>query len=175
MPLAPARSTASPLTEPPSHGSAPAATASPAGVSEPTRLVRHGRLPLTLLLRLEQVRQLFDQHSFWAQHRSRRELARMLLGSASVVSVWSRGRLVGLGRATSDGVFRAVLWDVVVAAEFRSQGLGTRLVEELLRCAPVARAERVYLMTTNGSRFYARLGFSEHHGQHLLVRYRKKG
>lgn len=99
----------------------------------------------------------------------------MLLGSASVVSVWARGQLVALGRATSDGVFRAVLWDVVVAAEFRSQGLGTRLVEELLQCPPVAQAERVYLMTTNGSGFYARLGFSEHHGQNLLVRYRKKG
>ena len=150
------------LAAPPAHGSS-------------LRLVRHGRLPLLLLLRLGQVRQLFDQHSFWAQQRTRRQLVRMLLGSASAVSVWSRGRLVALGRATSDGVFRAVLWDVVVDAEFRSQGLGTQLVEELLRCEPVARAERVYLMTTNGSRFYTRLGFSEHHGQHLLVRYRKKG
>lgn len=141
----------------------------------PSRLVRHVRPPLLLLFRLGQVRQLLDQHSFWAQRRPRRQLVKMLLGSTCVVTVWSRGRLVGFGRATSDGVFRAVLWDVVVAAEHRSQGLGTRLVNELLGCAPVAQAERVYLMTTNGSSFYAQLGFNEHHGQHLLVRYRKKG
>jgi ribosomal protein S18 acetylase RimI-like enzyme len=136
-----------------------------------TQLVSHGRLPLLLLLRLDRVQQLLDQHSFWAQKRRRSELIRMLLGSCSVVTIWAGDELVGIGRATSDGVFRAVLWDVVVATEFRSRGLGRALVEALLKCRPVARAERVYLMTTNGSEFYAKLGFCTQHGQHLLVRH----
>jgi GNAT superfamily N-acetyltransferase len=127
-----------------------------------------------LLLRLGQLRQLFDAHSFWAQNRSKAALLRMLLGSAAVVSAWKGGRLVGIGRATSDGVFRAVLWDVVVAAELQGQGLGRRIVQGLLSSPAVAAAERVYLMTTNSSGFYARLGFSEHHGQRLLVLYRKR-
>jgi len=141
---------------------------------EPVRLVRHGRLALGLLLQLDQVRRLFDAHSFWAQRRSRRALARMLLGSCSVVSAWQGARLVGIGRATSDGVFRAVLWDVVVATEQQRQGLGRRLVQALLASPAVAAAERVYLMTTNSSGFYARLGFTAHHGQHLLVLYRRR-
>jgi len=142
--------------------------------ASPTELVRHGRLPLLLLWRISQVKALFDEHSFWAQRRSRRDLIRMLLGSCSVVSVWSRRKLIGLGRATSDGIFRAVLWDVVVAADYRSQGMGRQLVEQLLKTPPVARAERVYLMTTNSSGFYAKLGFTKHHGQNLLVLYKKK-
>jgi ribosomal protein S18 acetylase RimI-like enzyme len=140
----------------------------------PIRLVRHGRLPLLLLLRIGQVRELFDAHSFWAQHRPRRALARMLLGSCSVVSAWQGGRLVGIGRATSDGVYRAVLWDVVVAGEQQGQGLGRRIVQALIASPPLAAAERVYLMTTNSSGFYERLGFTAHHGQQLLVLYRKR-
>jgi ribosomal protein S18 acetylase RimI-like enzyme len=135
-------------------------------------LVRHGRVPLLLLLQLNKVRQLLDHHTFWAQGRRPGQLVRMLLGSCSVVTIWTGKELVGMGRATSDGVFRAVLWDVVVASKFRSQGLGRALVEALLQCGPVARAERVYLMTTNGNKFYARLGFDANHGQTLLVRYR---
>jgi ribosomal protein S18 acetylase RimI-like enzyme len=138
-----------------------------------TKLVRHGRLPLRLLLAINQVRKLFDSHSFWAQGRSRRALVRMLLGSCSVVSAWQGGRLVGIGRATSDGVFRAVLWDVVVAEEHQGRGLGRRIVQALLAFPPVAASERVYLMTTNSSGFYERLGFSGEHGQQLLVLNRK--
>ena len=137
------------------------------------QLVRHGRLSLQLLLGINQVQGLFDGHSFWAQGRSRRALVRMLLGSCSVVSAWQGGRLVGIGRATSDGVFRAVLWDVVVAEEHQGQGLGRRIVQALLASPAVAVSERVYLMTTKSSGFYERLGFSGEHGQQLLVLYRQ--
>jgi N-acetylglutamate synthase-like GNAT family acetyltransferase len=98
----------------------------------------------------------------------------MLLGSCSVVSAWQGGRLVGIGRATSDGVYRAVLWDVVVAGDHQGQGLGRRIVQALIASPPVAAAERIYLMTTNSSGFYERLGFTAHHGQQLLVLYRKR-
>lgn len=94
----------------------------------------------------------------------------MLRHSQAVVSVWRGSELVGFGRATSDGVFRSVLWDVVVAGEHQGEGLGRRIVEALLHCPSVERAERVYLMTTNSSGFYRRLGFSSDHGQEILLR-----
>ncbi|MFM8278047.1 MAG: GNAT family N-acetyltransferase, partial [Cyanobium sp.] len=96
-------------------------------------------------------------------------LRRMLRGSQAAVSAWQGDRLVGFGRATSDGSYRAVLWDVVVAESYRSQGLGRRVVEELLHCAAVRSVERVYLMTTNSEGFYRHLGFDTSHRQHLLV------
>jgi ribosomal protein S18 acetylase RimI-like enzyme len=152
-------------------GPRPQSGGSHATAQSRVKLVRHGRLPLVLLLHLDQLRLLFDANSFWAQRRSRLSLVRMLLGSSSVVSAWRSGRLVGFGRATSDGVFRAVLWDVVVDSESRGQGLGRDIVETLLSSAAVASAERVYLMTTNSSGFYTRLGFSEQHGQRLMVHF----
>jgi N-acetylglutamate synthase-like GNAT family acetyltransferase len=93
----------------------------------------------------------------------------MLAASQATISVWDGQRLVGFGRASSDWVFRAVLWDVVVAESHRSQGLGRRVVEELLRCPAVRAVERVYLMTTNSEGFYRHLGFDASHRQHLLV------
>lgn len=126
-----------------------------------------------LLFKIGQVQALFNANSFWARGRSRRALLRMLLGSCSVVSAWQGSRLVGIGRATSDGVFRSVLWDVVVAGEQQGRGLGRRIVQALLASPPVAVSERVYLMTTNSSGFYKRLGFNAQHGQQLLVLYRK--
>lgn len=92
----------------------------------------------------------------------------MMRGSEATVSAWQGGRMVGFGRATSDGVYRAVLWDVVVARDMEGQGLGRCLVGALLAMPPVASAERVYLMTTNSSSFYERLGFQEVVSQRLM-------
>jgi len=140
----------------------------------PIRLIRHGRLALRLRWRLGALQALLDGHSFWARGRQRQELSAMLGGSQAVVSAWQGQQLVGFGRASSDGVFRAVLWDVVVAGEHQGLGLGKRLVAELLACPVVARAERVYLMTTNSAGFYGRLGFSASHAQHLMVWHRQQ-
>lgn len=118
---------------------------------------------------LLKLQRLLDKHAFWARGRSFRQLRRLLAGSEAVVTLWRGKRLVGFGRATSDGLCRAVLWDVVVAESHRSQGLGRRVVEELLRCPAVRAVERVYLMTTNSEGFYRHLGFDASHRQHLLV------
>ncbi|MCP9824141.1 GNAT family N-acetyltransferase [Synechococcus sp. EJ6-Ellesmere] len=139
------------------------------------QLIRHraGALRLRWLPgHLRQLQQLFDQHSSWAQGRSMAQLRRMLASSQMVVSAWSGGRrrrLVGFGRASSDGVFRAVLWDVVVAKNHQGQGVGRQLVQALLASRAVAEAERIYLMTTSGNGFYARLGFEAVQHQQLML------
>jgi ribosomal protein S18 acetylase RimI-like enzyme len=119
---------------------------------------------------LWKLQRLLDQHTFWAQGRSLGQLRRMLAGSAAVASLWRGKRLVGFARASSDGVFRAVLWDVVIPEDLQGQGLGRQLVEALLNSAAVANVERVYLMTTNSAGFYQQLGFSLVNGQQLLRR-----
>ena len=117
---------------------------------------------------LWKLQRLLDQHAFWAQGRSIPELRRMLAGSAAVVSLWRGRRLVGFARASSDGVFRAVLWDVVVPEDLQGQGLGRQLVEALLNTPQLQTVERVYLMTTNSAGFYKQLGFTQANNQELL-------
>jgi ribosomal protein S18 acetylase RimI-like enzyme len=119
---------------------------------------------------LQQLQKLLNQHSFWAHGRSLVELRRMLAGSQAVVSVWDGQQLVGFGRANSDGIYRAVLWDVVVEESYQGQGLGRRLVTALLSSPALAGVERVYLMTTNSSGFYRQLGFQQVSSQQLMLR-----
>jgi ribosomal protein S18 acetylase RimI-like enzyme len=126
---------------------------------------------------MRQLKRLLDQDSFWARGRSERQLRRMLAGSDAAVTAWTASaesdrqshRLVGFGRATSDGLFRAVLWDVVVAGCHRGQGIGRLLVRALLEAPALIKTERVYLMTTRGKSFYRQLGFRDVGSQYLLV------
>ena len=119
---------------------------------------------------LWKLQRLLDQHTFWAQRRSLGQLRRMLAGSAAVASLWRGKRLVGFARVSSDGVFRAVLWDVVIPEDLQGQGLGRQLVEALLASPALAGVERVYLMTTNSAGFYQQLGFTQVSNQQLLLR-----
>jgi N-acetylglutamate synthase-like GNAT family acetyltransferase len=121
---------------------------------------------------LKQLKRLLDDNSFWACGRSQQELSLMLTGSQAVVSAWQDSRLVGFGRATSDGVFRAVLWDVVVAREHQGQGIGRRIVETLLQEPALRGVERTYLMTTESAGFYEQLGFTGVGNQRLMLRCR---
>ena len=96
-------------------------------------------------------------------------MRKLLAGSDAVVSLWRGKRLVGFGRATSDGISRAVLWDVVVAGDLQGNGLGRKVIEELLHTKQVVGVERVYLMTTKSAGFYRQLGFQNADPQQLMV------
>ena len=119
---------------------------------------------------LLKLQRLFRKHAFWAQNRSVNDLRRMLKGSTVVVSLWRGKRLVGFGRASSDGIYRAVLWDIVVAGDLQGRGLGRKVVEALLESPAVRDVEKLYLMTTNSASFYRQLNFSDAEPQQLLIR-----
>lgn len=74
----------------------------------------------------------------WGAGRTEADLATALGAAAIHVGAWSDGKLVGFARAITDGVYRSFVEDVVVDESFRGQGVGRRLVRELLeRCADV--------------------------------------
>ena len=77
---------------------------------------------------LSKLKLLFDQHSFWAKGRDYKSIRKLLAGSTVVITVWKNNELIGFGRATSDGIYRAVLWDIVVADKLQRQGLGRKVV-----------------------------------------------
>jgi len=118
---------------------------------------------------LWKLQRLLNDHTSWAQERSLGQLRRMLAGSSAIVTLWNGRRLVGFGRACSDGVFRCVLWDVVIPRDLRGQGLGRKLVEALLTSPAVSSVERTYLMTTDGTGFYQKLGFDRVNNQKLML------
>ncbi len=123
-------------------------------------------LPSRGLLKLKN---LLQKHAFWAQNRSIPELKELLAESTVVISLWRGKRMVGFGRATSDGIYRAVIWDVVVAGDLQGRGLGRKVMDALLSSPKIRNVERVYLMTSKGSNFYKQLGFKTVEKQELLI------
>lgn len=108
---------------------------------------------------LEQLKQLFDVHAFWARDRRIEDLRIAIEHSNPTLSVWDGDSLIGFARATSDGIYRAMIWDVVIDEKYRGLGLGRRLVNTLISHPALARVERVYLTTSHHQNFYERLGF----------------
>lgn len=108
---------------------------------------------------LAQLCTLFDAAAFWANRRRPEDLATAIANSHPVVTVWDRDRLIGFSRATSDGVYRATIWDVVIHPDYQGAGLGRKLVQTVLSHPHVSQVERVYLMTTHQQSFYQRIGF----------------
>jgi len=130
-------------------------------------LVTHSKFCLRLPVR--DLQRLLQEHTFWGRGRSITDLRLMLRGSAAVVSLWQKNELVGFGRASSDGVYRAVLWDVVVKNELQGHGNGRLIVEALLNHDAIKKTERIYLMTTNQQGFYEQIGFEQQTNQKLMI------
>lgn len=108
---------------------------------------------------LEQLVHLFEIAAFWARERTKPDLGIAIAHSCPVVTVWAGACLIGFARATSDGVYRATIWDVVIHPDYQGAGLGRKLVQTVLGHPHVSRVERVYLMTTHQQPFYERIGF----------------
>ena len=117
---------------------------------------------------LEKLQSFLNKNTFWARGRNKQQICKMLLNSTVVVSLWHHNQLIGFGRATSDLVFRAVLWDVVIAADQQGLGFGKLMIETILTNKKIQSVERVYLMTTNSSGFYEQMGFKNAKSQSLL-------
>ena len=122
---------------------------------------------------LLKLRKLLNKHAFWANNRSYQQLRRMLKGSNVIVTLWRGKRLVGFGRANSDGVYRAVLWDVVVAGDLQGKGFGRKVLEALIESKELRNVERIYLMTTKSFGFYLQSGFDFADSQRLMIKTNK--
>jgi ribosomal protein S18 acetylase RimI-like enzyme len=150
------------------------------GGLESVRIVCHGRSAPALRLGLdpalrpsqaiEQLQRLLNSNAFWGQGRTAADLRRMVNNSAVCVTAWKGRHLLGFGRATSDGVFRGTIWDVVVESTAAGQGIGKALVETLLASPALANCERIYLMTTNSADFYKKIGFKTNPSQILMLK-----
>jgi N-acetylglutamate synthase-like GNAT family acetyltransferase len=122
---------------------------------------------------VEQLQKLFTLGAFWAKERNTEDLHEAIKNSEPVIAVWNKQQLIGFARATSDGVYRATIWDVVIHPDFRGTGLGSKLVETVLSHPRMNKVERVYLMTTHQQKFYEKIGF-EHNGSTTMVIYNNR-
>ena len=56
--------------------------------------------------------------------------------SASVVFVYDEQQLIGFGRAISDRLIQAALFDVAVLPSYQGEGIGRRIIDKLVESLP---------------------------------------
>ena len=118
---------------------------------------------------IKQLQDLLNNNTLWAKSRSIKDIRKMLSRSTVTVSLWKGDEIIGFGRATSDEIFRAVLWDIVIDKNHQDLGFGKLIVKSLLENNLILKAERVYIMTTNCREFYSKMGFQIESNQTLMT------
>jgi len=119
---------------------------------------------------LSKLKNLLDSNAFWAKNRTIHDLKKCLANSDVVISLWVGNEIVGFGRALTDGIYRGVLWDIVIDENYQGKGFGKLIVNNLLSSKKVKNTKKLYLMTTNKQLFYSQLDFQEVSSQKLLIR-----
>ena len=118
---------------------------------------------------LNKLQKLLDNNAFWAKNRTINDLKKCLANSDVIVSLWVGNEIVGFGRALTDGIYRGVLWDIVIDQNYQGKGFGKLIVQRLLSSKKVKQTKKLYLMTTNKKLFYSQLDFKEVTTQNLLI------
>ena len=111
---------------------------------------------------ISQITDLYRGQDWWKQEEDNPEVIRMIVtGSHCFLVVRYEGRIIGMGRAISDGASDAYLQDVTVMDSFRGEGIGSRIVETLIGRLEQDEIHWIGLIAESGSHpFYERLGFS---------------
>jgi ribosomal protein S18 acetylase RimI-like enzyme len=78
---------------------------------------------------------------------------------SSQVTVFIRreGQLIGFGRAISDGVFQAAIYDIAVIPEYQSRGIGTIIVKTIMD--RLSNCNFILYAALGKEEFYQKLGF----------------
>ena len=118
---------------------------------------------------LNKLQKLLDSNAFWAENRTINDLRKCLANSDVIISIWVGNEIVGFGRALTDGIYRGVLWDIVIDQNHQGKGFGTLIVNNLLSSKEIKNTKKIYLMTTNKKLFYSQMDFKEVTSQNLLI------
>lgn len=78
--------------------------------------------------------------------------------SHTVCSAWIEDKIIGFGRAISDGQYQSAIYDVVVLPAYQAQGVGTAIMKSLLRKLP-KNAPVLIFAVPGKERFNRKLGF----------------
>ena len=113
-------------------------------------------------IELEQLQNLLRQTG-WANRRSIEGIEKMLDGTLLTLGAWEGYRLIGFVRVITDGIYRALIDDVVVEESKRGIGIGSELMRRVID--RLAEVEEVFLRCGEGVvPFYERHRFERSNG-----------
>jgi GNAT superfamily N-acetyltransferase len=85
--------------------------------------------------------------AWWSEARTPEAVRRLLEGPSLFFCIRERanGRLAALARAITDGVYKAMVFDVIVHPDHQGHGLGARVMNDLLAHPLLAEVQHVEL------------------------------
>ena len=103
--------------------------------------------------------------------KERETVSAILKGSLLFLGAWKGEKLIGMGRAISDGGSDAYIQDVFVSAPYRNRGSGAGIVSTLVQKLRERGIGWIGLIGVPGTeRFYRELGFRPLEG-HIPMRW----
>jgi len=94
------------------------------------------------------------------QHRDYFQIQKSLESSFLVASAWLDEIMIGLARATGDGVFSVTIWDFAVNPSYQKLGIGKLLLNSMLTKLNDCDIPLITLYSElDKKNFYSKLGF----------------
>jgi predicted GNAT family N-acyltransferase len=121
---------------------------------------------------MEQLHQLY-QGEWWTKGRSLADVRTMIEGSDHVFGFCEprSERLVAFARVLTDGVFKALIFDVIVDPAYRGRGLGKDIMNRILEHPTLSRVKHFELCGLSEMiPFYTRWGFTAELGELCFMR-----
>jgi aralkylamine N-acetyltransferase len=122
---------------------------------------------------VEAVVELYQAGGWWQESpEARAVIPKMIRGSfCFMIARDPEGRIVGMGRAISDGCSDAYIQDVVVLMHLRGQGIGREIVLRLAQYCEAKKIGWIGLVAEPGTYdFYRKLGFNLKEGFQLMLK-----
>ncbi|WP_252232341.1 GNAT family N-acetyltransferase [Clostridium sp. ZBS15] len=79
--------------------------------------------------------------------------------SHTVVFVFDNNELIGFGRAISDGIYQAAIYDVAVLPEYQGENVGRTIVNSIMKCLP--QCSFILYASPGKESFYEKLNFKK--------------
>lgn len=120
---------------------------------------------------IAQLHQLYLQQS-WSNTRTLEETHLVVSGSSLVLGIVdNHHNLIAFTRVLTDGIFKALVFDVIVDAQYRSQHLGSNLIAAVKNHPRVQRVKHIelYCLPELHS-YYQQFGFVTDIGGMQLMR-----
>ena len=110
---------------------------------------------------IHQIISLYRYEGWWSEEADDPErLSGIVTGSHLFIIAQKEDEIVGMGRSISDRTSDAYIQDVAVKKAYRGQGIGTTIINDLIKRLRADGIDWIGLIAEKGSHgFYTRLGF----------------
>jgi ribosomal protein S18 acetylase RimI-like enzyme len=77
--------------------------------------------------------------------------------SYTVVFVFDEDKLIGFGRAISDGAYQAAIYDIAILPQYQGKNIGSIIVRSIVKCSP--QCNFILYAAPGKEAFYEKLDF----------------